>query len=902
MKACSALAGVVILAASVVVAGAEAADSAQPEAAAPVGTYRALIISGVAGDQKHHAEFWETSQRLVSTLTGPYGYPREHITLLFDDEARVGNGADGVPTREMLRATVARLRAAARPEDQLVVFVFGHAELMDDRAFVHLPGRDVSDTEFGELFADFPGRLVVVVATPVSGYFMEPLRGADRVVVTATKADREVNKTRFGRVFAEVLETSANAGEQPSIGELYMRACAKVAEEFKAAGLILTEHAMLDDNGDGEGTREITEETADGRLALATHLGPTVTAAVVPTTEDATGVAEAGSAWADLKPPAIVLLREIDYSVNTDLTYRIRERHRIKILNKGGHDFSEVIVFYNTLSETLKIEEAKTIRPTGEVVALDPEAIRDVKSTTSLFYTESRYKRFSMPSVEDGCILDYTFVKTGRNLHLSREFWKTFPVETAVPQDLVRVRLTVPLTKRVTTKLVPAEPGFEVETAETEEKYSRRIEFTMRRIPPLTPEPHAPSEAVLGTRLIFTSIPSWETVWDWYHRLVDNARQPDEAITQAVADVIDGCGTELEKARAIYDYVASKIRYVGLELGPHGYQPHSAASIYENRYGDCKDKATLLLTMLDVAGIKGSIVLVPTDEMAPVETTMPTLDQFNHAIATVTIDGTRYWLDSTGGETAFGDIPVNDQGRTVYVVGTEAGEFMQIPVQPADENRLGNTGTGAIGADGTLRVEERIEYTGAFATTFRHQYRYSDAATQQRSLEEVLNSFSAGATLEAYSIAGLDELADAVVYTRTYTAPGYAAIADDLMVLSAPLQQIGLLSLTAMPAREQPLRLGQTMRREGTITLAVPTGYRVRNLPEPLELNSDLGTYTESYSVNSEGAIVCCNRFELLTPEIGPEQYPAFRALIRQVARAQRRIIVLIEESPPRSD
>jgi hypothetical protein len=902
MKAWSALAGFVILAATAVPAVDAAADSSPPDVAVPVGTFRALIVSGVAGDQKHHAEFWETSQRLVSTLSGSYGYRREQITVLFDDEARVGNGADGVPTREALRETVARLRATAQPDAQLVVFVLGHAELMGERASLHLPGRDVSDKEFGELFADFPGRLVVIVATPLSGFFMEPLRGPDRVVITATKADREVNKTRFGRAFAELLETSANAGERPPVGELYMRARAKVADEFKAAGLILTEHAMLDDNGDGEGTREIGEETADGRLALATYFGPTVTAEEMRAAEEAGEVAEAGSAWAELAPPAIVLLKEIDYSVNTDLTYRIRERRRIKILNKGGHRFSEVIVFYNTLSETLKIEEAKTIRPTGEVVALDPDAIRDVKSTTSLFYTESRYKRFSMPSVEDGCILDYTFVKTGQNLHLSREFWKTFPVEMDVPQELVQVRLAVPLTKRVTTKLVPAEPGFEVEMTETEEKYSRRLEFTMRRIPPLTPEPHAPSEAVLGTRLIFTSIPSWETVWDWYHRLVDNARQPDESITQTVAEVVDGCDTQLEKARAIYDYVASKIRYVGLELGPHGYQPHSAASIYENRYGDCKDKATLLLTMLEVAGIEGSIVLVPTDHMAPVETTMPTLDQFNHAIATVSIDGTRYWLDSTGGETAFGDIPVNDQGRTVFVVGKDAGEFMQIPVQPAGENCLRNTGTAAIDRDGTLHIEEQIEYTGAFATTFRHQYRYSDAAARERSLEEALNNFSAGATLDAYSIAGLDELADTVVYTRTYSAPSYAGIADDLIVLSAPLQQIGLLNLTAMPAREQPLRLGQTMRREGTITLTVPTGYRVRNLPEPLELNSDVGTYSESYSVNSEGAIVCRNRFELHTPEIEPEQYPDFRALIRRVARAQRRIIVLIEQPRPHSD
>ncbi len=607
----------------------------------------------------------------------------------------------------------------------------------------------------------------------------------------------------------------------------------------------------------------------------------------------------AGAKWATLNPPAIVLLKEIECSVNSDLTYRIRERRRIKILNKGGHRFSEVIVFYNTLSETLKIEEAKTITAAGEVVALDPANIRDVKSTTSLFYTESRYKRFSMPSVEDGCILDYTFVKTGKNVHLSREFWKTFHVETEIPQELVKIRLSVPLTKRVSYKLLPEKPRFEVQFAEREEKYSRTLEFTMRDIAPLVQEPHAPAAAALGTRLIFTSIPSWETVWDWYRRLSDTARRPDKAIEQAVAQVTEGATTDLEKARAIYSYVGSKIRYVGLELGPHGYQPHSAASIYTNRYGDCKDKATLLLTMLDVAGLHGSIVLVPTDVMAQVDTEMPTLDQFNHVIATVEIGGTRYWLDSTGGETAFGDIPVSNQDRIVFVIGKRQGEFMRIPVQPADENCMKNVGTAAIGRDGALRVEERIEYTGAFATTFRHTYRYEDAAAQRRRLADALNNFSAGATLDDYSITGMNGMADTVVYTRAYTAPGYAAIADDLMVLTAPLQRVGLLNLTALPARRQPLHLGQTMRREGKLTLAIPKGYRVRNLPKPVELKTEVGTYSESYSVNGDGAIVCRNRFELGVPEIAPTQYPVFREFIRRVAKGQRRIIVLIEEPSP---
>jgi hypothetical protein len=235
-------------------------------------------------------------------------------------------------------------------------------------------------------------------------------------------------------------------------------------------------------------------------------------------------------------------------------------------------------------------------------------------------------------------------------------------------------------------------------------------------------------------------------------------------------------------------------------------------------------------------------------------------------------------------------------------VGRRAGEFVQIPVQPAAQNLMKNTGTAAVGRDGTLRVDETIDYTGAFAATFRHTYRYSDAATQRRQLEEALNNYSAGATLDDYSITGMAEMADSIAYTRTYTAPSYAWIADDLLVLKAPLQPIGMQSLTTSAERGQPLRIGQTMRREGELVLAVPKGYRVRNLPDPVDVKTKVGTYSESFSVNSDGAVVCRNCFELAAPEIATDDYAAFRDLVRQTAQAQRRIIVLIEESPPEGD
>ncbi len=859
--------------------------------------YRALIISGVGGDLKQSEKFQRLANELYELLRNDFGYSGENIVYLAGDAGKTDTHVSGQSTKKNITSAITELKKRAAPEDQTLVFVIGHADFRNDAARIHLPREDITPEEFGELFEDFPGILVSVITTPVSGFFLRPLSGDGRVVITATKAGIETDETFFPAAFIEAVKEIGDS-EDPavSIAKVFSLARRKTEEHYREQQANLREHPMLDDNGDGEGTSELGEGGDEGDFASTLFIGPREVSSEMVVAD--TGLLESGKKWEKLRPPAVVLLRDIEYTVHSDLTYRTKERKQIKILNKGGHRYSEVMISYNIAYETLSIESAKTIKPDGEIDELNPNEILDVKATRSLMYTESRYKRFSMPSIEDGCVIDYTFVKTGKNLHLSRDFWRTFVIEQDIPQDEFRITFNIPKTERITHKFTKEDFQFDLEKEEDEGEFSRTFRFVMKDIPPLVPEANSPPVQELSTRLIVTSISSWDDIWRWYKELSDGARDSDEEIESLVGQITKGKTTDLAKAREIYDWVSENVRYVGLELGKHGYQPHKATSILSNKFGDCKDKTTLLLSMLDVAGVKGGdMVLIPTNAMAQVDTSMPTLDQFNHAIATIVIDGKRYWLDTSVGETAFGDIPVSDQDRMVFVVGDDEGEFMVVPADPPEENLLDNRSDLALSEEGTISGRDVITYTGAFSTAFRRKYKYAGTAEQKQALENVLSKFIPAAKLDKYTIEGIDTLAERIVYTREYKANEYAPKADDLLILNVPLQNIGMTEIVSTATRAYPLVIGQMMTRKGEVKLRLPEGYRVRNKPRPVDMRNDFGSYMEKYEFDEKkGVLRSENSFELRRVRVEPEEYTEFKKFIDEIARTQRRLVILIRE------
>jgi hypothetical protein len=235
------------------------------EPSATVGTRRALIVCGLPGDDEHRKLFAETIEKLYKALTEKYGFSASEVLVRFGVPGQPGDGpalakAKGLSNREGIAAAVDELRKRLVPEDTLWVIVLGHAHYDGRHSHLNLPGPDLDERAFAKLFEGLKAReQVFFITTPASGFYLKPLVASGRVTITATEADQEVNETLFPLALADVLEappeeTDRDKDGKISVFELYLGVIVNVMNRYVADENLPTEHAKLDDNGDGHGS------------------------------------------------------------------------------------------------------------------------------------------------------------------------------------------------------------------------------------------------------------------------------------------------------------------------------------------------------------------------------------------------------------------------------------------------------------------------------------------------------------------------------------------------------------------------------------------------------------------------------------------------------------------------
>ena len=235
-----------------------------------------LLISGLGAEARYTDAFHGWLSRFADAATEKYGIPPERITYL-------GEKTDLDPTRirarstaENIRAAFAEIAAAMASTDDLVVLLAGHGTFRNEIARFNIPGPDLTAEDMAGLIAGFGDRRVTFVNTAsASGPFVEALSGPNRTIITATRSGRERNVTRFGLHFVDAFAddgADADKDSRVSMLEAFSYALREVQRQYESDNLLLTEHAVLDDNGDGEGSRELDDLEGDGALARMVFL------------------------------------------------------------------------------------------------------------------------------------------------------------------------------------------------------------------------------------------------------------------------------------------------------------------------------------------------------------------------------------------------------------------------------------------------------------------------------------------------------------------------------------------------------------------------------------------------------------------------------------------------------
>ncbi len=326
------------------------------------------------------------------------------------------------------------------------------------------------------------------------------------------------------------------------------------------------------------------------------------------------------------------------------------------------------------------------------------------------------------------------------------------------------------------------------------------------------------------------------------------------------------------------------------------FQPHPAADVCRNRYGDCKDMATLLLTMLHEAGIKTAWpVLLGADSTQPVEKYLAAPTFFNHAIVRADIDGTPYWFDSTAAMCPFGAIPGGDRGVDAFVIRNNAGSFETIPLGTPEQNSETTTTTVDLHADGSAECRTTVNLSGDDGLGARLSFRGLEASQLKPGFQNMVSGFSPTASLLDYSLSPLADRDQPVAIGLTYHAPLWATRTGHLLIIDGK-------NLSSTPydrdSRVFPIYEDKVGEDVENLVVTLPAGYTLEDKPDDLHEKMPLGDYDQT--VTQTGDVVTVHLVVTSHPgEILPADYAAAKAQYARVVTLRKQPLVLhLAEQP----
>lgn len=255
-------------------------ESAYIRSRVPAQTYL-LIITGVSAEPRFAAELNTSAAALRDAAVTRFGIPDSLVAWLAEDSAADPRRISGKSSREGITAMFEKIAARAQPNDRVFILLMGHGSSEGEVSRFNIPGPDLTDADFATLLTRLSGQDVVFVnATSASGGFVKTLSGPRRTIVTATKSGMERNASVFARYFVRAYTADGadtDKDSRVSLLEAFQFARREVQRDYEQDGRILTEHAVLDDDGDGTGHADASEKGPDGVHARGFYLAAAAT-------------------------------------------------------------------------------------------------------------------------------------------------------------------------------------------------------------------------------------------------------------------------------------------------------------------------------------------------------------------------------------------------------------------------------------------------------------------------------------------------------------------------------------------------------------------------------------------------------------------------------------------------
>ena len=584
---------------------------------------------------------------------------------------------------------------------------------------------------------------------------------------------------------------------------------------------------------------------------------------------------------------ATVLLSEHHLTLDSADRCKLVQHMVYRVETKDGIDgWSTIRVVWSPWHQKKPTIRARVISADGTSHLLDQKTLSEAPAHNQRpeIYEDNRVLSGPLPAVAVGSIVEgeivsedlepdfkgglmdrYLFARNGPTLHT------VLVVEAPKATAL-----------RYTTRLLP-----NVNVTKLERENSTVVTFDQGPMPALEePEPYLPSDAVIRPAVDISTGATWQTVAAAYQREIEPAIRPQD-VTRLMQGASGLTGQAL--ILKLVNNLQHAVRYTGLEFGESSLVPHPAGETLVRGYGDCKDKAVVLVSLLRAAGIRANLALLATRGQDDVNPELIGLGVFDHAIVYVPGNpGT--WIDATAEYSQPGVLPWADQGRLALVIGPDTEKLVRIPIAASSDNLLVEKREFHLAPYGPARIVETSIPKGNIESYYRSIYGQSES----KSIREELDKYAESAYL-ADSVTRFDHTSGADLerpfefsIEMNKGKRGYSSL-EDAVVAIPPTPIIGEFPefMYAQERSDHSDKANQHERRqdvefppfitEWQYKITPPTGFGSPSLPEDREIKFGPAVLAQKYRVEKDRSVSAVFRLDSIKARYTPEELKAFR-------------------------
>jgi transglutaminase-like putative cysteine protease len=583
------------------------------------------------------------------------------------------------------------------------------------------------------------------------------------------------------------------------------------------------------------------------------------------------------------------------------------------LTEKGKRDNRTLAMNFMLPYWTVSVSALEVIKSDGTVVPVDvaansKESIDDSQMAENIYDPNMRVLQVNIPALDIGDVIHSVEREnierplipgqyTEENVFEGTGFIRHIAYEVHAPKDqpLKRIALRDEIHGTVTATINP----------ETNSTIVYRWE--VNNVPRIFDEPSMPPYTEVLQRLFVSTMPDWTSVSKWYWDLSQShldATTPE--MKQQVQELTAGAKTDMDKVKAIFYFVSNKIRYMGItpEKDRPGFEPHDVCITFDKKYGVCRDKAALLVSMLRLAGLNAYPVLVSVGTHKDSEVADPF---FNHAIAGVELEKGHVILMDPTDENTRELLPASDRNQSYLVCRADGDNIRLSPIQSPDENLLRIKTTGTLNPDGIIEAKSELSFEGVNDDAYRNAFSHMKPDDEGRFFEQRLKQAMPGLRLKSLKLipADMRDVSTGLRAELEFSVDGMTANGGGKSVVSVPWigKRLGvsnfILDGTGLEKRKYPLKTEVACGVQENISLKLAGGFGgAVSLPAASAVDDDCVSYRQQFAAAAD-SLDCSRTIKLKAVEFTPAQYQNLKQTLKLLADDSRKspILALNEKS-----